>query len=132
MKLMLSKKYILIASNNRNSEKRMKVEYQLGIPVDYSYPVEKIDGEYIVLKNVWGCESTSPFVGTEQVRLHINEFKQFFDLVTVNKVFAHGEGYYNNISVRQRKGFYSLIQLSVLEETCGFITLSQIDKLNNL
>jgi hypothetical protein len=39
IKSMLAKKYILIASNQFNPEKQLKVEYRLGIPVDYSYPI---------------------------------------------------------------------------------------------
>lgn len=52
---MLAKKYILLASNQGDHEKQMKVEYKLGIPCVYSYPIEDIDGEYLVMRNAWGC-----------------------------------------------------------------------------
>lgn len=41
---MLSKKYVLIATNQGNITKKMKVEYKFGIPADYSYPVTEIEG----------------------------------------------------------------------------------------
>ncbi|CAM6002181.1 unnamed protein product [Sphagnum balticum] len=96
LKTMLAKNYILVACNQHNLEKQMKVEYRLGIPSDYSYPIEQVDGEYFILRNV--VEN----------------------------------GYHNSITVRQKKGFYSLVEVACKEGCSGFITLSQIDKLTSM
>jgi hypothetical protein len=37
------------------------MEEKLKVPADYSYPIVKIEGECIVLKNDWGAERKSPF-----------------------------------------------------------------------
>jgi hypothetical protein len=61
MNIMLKRKYILIASNQGNPIKRKKMEEKLKVPADYSYPIVKIEGECVVLKNDWGAERKSPF-----------------------------------------------------------------------
>lgn len=65
VKTMLAKNYILLACNMDDHEHQAKVEFRLGIPPAYSYPVERVEGECLVFRNVWGCESNSPFFGSE-------------------------------------------------------------------
>lgn len=101
---------------------------KLGIPVDYSYPITGIIGEEIILKNEWGALRWSEFYGTTEIRLPLSEFKAYFDSVVVSKVIE--DGCHNSVSLRQKKGFYSLLRLTVEEDCTAFITLSQIHTLN--
>jgi|JI6StandDraft_1071083.scaffolds.fasta_scaffold12466_5 hypothetical protein len=64
------------------------------------------------------------------MRLHYTSLKEFFSCVVVNKVIE--DGHHNSVTVRQKKGFYSLIELLPKEDCEGFVTLSQIDKLTSM
>lgn len=64
LKLMLSRKYVVIATNQGNKRNKMNIEYKLGIPGEYSYPIERIERDTFTLRNVWGCELSSPFLGS--------------------------------------------------------------------
>lgn len=50
--------------------------------------------------------------------------------MVVNKVIEGG--HHNSITVRQKKGVYSLVELVCKEPCEGFVMLNQIDKLTSM
>lgn len=55
IKAMMGKNYILMASNQGDHERQVRVEFRLGMPSNYQYPISRTEGEYVILRNVWGC-----------------------------------------------------------------------------
>jgi len=88
MSIMLKRNYVLLASNQGCPSKRKKIEEKLRIPPDYSYPIVRIDGDWIILKNEWGAERQSPWFGYSEIKLRLAEFKQLFESVVVNKIMV--------------------------------------------
>lgn len=127
LKIMLKRGYILLASNQGNPEKRSRME-RLGIPVDYSYPVTGIIGDELILRNDWGALRKSDFYGATELRLPAADFRSYFDSVVVNKVLP--DGCHHSVSLRQKKGFYSLLRLTTDHDTLAFLTVFQIHTLH--
>lgn len=127
MGIMLKRNYLLLANNQGCSSKQKRVQDKLRISPYYAYPVSRIEGEFIVIRNHWGAESSSPYYISAEIKLHINEFKQFFDSVVVNKVMT--DGHHNSASLRQKKGQYSLVKVIPNRDCKGFLTLNQIHTL---
>lgn len=51
MSIMLKRKYVVLANSQASSSKRKKIEDKLMIPPDYAYPVDRIEGECVILRN---------------------------------------------------------------------------------
>lgn len=62
------------------------------------------------MKNEWGALRTSEYFGMTEIRMAVGEFRNYFDSVIVNK--AMEDGCHHSLSLRQKKGLYSLIRLS--------------------
>jgi hypothetical protein len=55
MNIMLKRNYVLLANNQGCPLKRKKIEEKLCVPPDYAYPIIRIEGEYIIIHNIWGA-----------------------------------------------------------------------------